>query len=292
MLWTLPVCEGSMKLYVTSDIHLEFGDLMLKNEHDVDVLILGGDICVAHDIGRPDSQSVLEGARSNRIRDFFLRCSFQFPHTVLIMGNHEHYHGDFSKSRDIIQGMLDSAGIQNIYLLDKESRTIGDYLFIGGTLWTDFNREDPLTLHAASTMMNDFRGVKHSAKGKAGGIWKFIPEDALQDHYAMRDYIRTVIDNRRAQGDRSDRVIVVGHHAPSRQSTHPRYQTETVMNGCYSSNMEEFILDRPEIVLFTHGHTHEDFDYMIGTTRIVCNPRGYIGYERRADTWQPRLIEL
>ena len=292
MPWTLPVCEGSMKLYVTSDIHLEFGDLDLQNNDDVDVLILSGDICVAHDIGRPDSQSVLEGSRSVRVRDFFQRCSDRFPHTVLIMGNHEHYHGDFSKSRDIIQGMLDSAGIQNIYLLDKESRTIGDYLFIGGTLWTDFNREDPLTLHAAGTMMNDFRGVKNSAKGKAGGIWKFIPEDALQDHYAMRDYIRTVINNRRAQGERSDRVIVVGHHSPSRQSTHPRYQTETVMNGCYSSNMEEFILDRPEIVLFTHGHTHEDFDYMIGTTRIVCNPRGYIGYERRADAWRPKLIEL
>jgi hypothetical protein len=31
---------------------------------------------------------------------------------------------------------------------------------------------------------------------------------------------------------------------------------------------------------------------MIGTTRVVCNPRGYIGYEQRADTWQPKLIEL
>lgn len=281
-----------MKLYVTSDLHLEFGDLDLRNDDDVDVLILSGDICVAHDIGRPDSHSILEGARSVRVRDFFQRCSDRFPHVVLIMGNHEHYHGDFSKSRDIIQSMLDSAGIQNIYLLDKQSKPIGDYLFIGGTLWTDFNREDPLTMHAANTMMNDFRGVKHSAKGHRGGIWKFIPEDALQDHYAMRDYISTVIDNRRAQGDRSDRVIVVGHHAPSRESTHPRYQNETVMNGCYSSSMEDFILDRPEIVLWTHGHTHEDFDYMIGTTRVVCNPRGYIGYERRADTWKPKLIEL
>jgi hypothetical protein len=64
------------------------------------------------------------------------------------------------------------------------------------------------------------------------------------------------------------------------------------MNGCYSSDLEAFILDHPEICLWTHGHTHEDFDYMIGTTRVVCNPRGYIGYEQRADTWQPKLIEL
>jgi hypothetical protein len=108
----------------------------------------------------------------------------------------------------------------------------------------------------------------------------------------MRDYISTVIDNRRAQGERSDRVIVVGHHSPSRQSTHPRYQTEFLMNGCYSSDLEAFILDHPEIRLWTHGHTHEDFDYMIGTTRVVCNPRGYVGYEARADVWKPKLIEL
>ena len=281
-----------MRLYVTSDIHLEFGDCEITNEHDIDVLILSGDILVAADIGRPDPNNFLEGARSNRIRDFFLRCSFQFPHTVLIMGNHEHYHGDFSKSYDIIGTMLADARIDNIYLLEKQTRTIGDYLFIGGTLWTDFNNGDPLTMRHAQSMMNDFRGVKHTAKGHAGGIWKFIPEDALEDYRRMRQYIETVIDNRRAQGERSDRVIVVGHHAPSRQSIHPKYQLDTIMNGAYGSDMDQFILDRPEIRLWTHGHTHEDFDYQIGTTRVVCNPRGYLGHERRADTWKPKLIEL
>jgi Icc-related predicted phosphoesterase len=101
-----------------------------------------------------------------------------------------------------------------------------------------------------------------------------------------------VIDNRRAQGDNSDRVIVVAHHSPSDQSVHPKYAGDNVMNGCYRSNLEEFIMDRPEITLFTHGHTHEDFDYHIGATRVVCNPRGYVGYEARVDSWKPKLIEL
>jgi len=281
-----------MKIAVTSDIHLEFGDCNIPNTENADVLILSGDICVARDIGRPDPNNLIEGSRSTRITDFFRRVSSEYPQVIYVMGNHEHYHGDFSESAGQIRRMLEDNHLSNVYLLDKEVKMIDDYLFIGGTLWTDFNRGDPLTLHAASSMMNDFRGVGNKAKGKAGGIWKFIPDDALRDHQMMKDYIRTVIDNRRAQGDRSDRVIVVGHHAPSRQSTHPRYQTETVMNGCYSSNMEEFILDRPEIRLWTHGHTHEDFDYMIGTTRIVCNPRGYIGYEHRADQWKPKVVEL
>jgi Icc-related predicted phosphoesterase len=281
-----------MRLYVTSDLHLEFGDIDIHNEHDVDVLILGGDICVARDIGRPDAENFMEGARSHRVRDFFQRCSDRFPHVILIMGNHEHYHGDFSKSETVIREMLDSAQCHNVYLLEKQTRTIGDYLFIGGTLWTDMNRGDPLTVHAAGTMMNDYRGVRNTAKGHAGGNWKFLPEDSAKDHRMMKQYIQTVIGNRRAQGDLSRRVVVVGHHAPSAASVHPKYQHEHLLNGCFRSEMEEFILDHSEICLWTHGHTHEDFDYMIGTTRVVCNPRGYIGYEARADEWKPKLIEL
>jgi Icc-related predicted phosphoesterase len=281
-----------MKIAVTSDIHLEFGDCDIPNTENADVLILSGDICVACDIGRPDPNNFMEGARSNRIRDFFQRVSRDYPHVVYVMGNHEHYHGDFSESADVIRQMLADHHLHNVYLLDKTSKEIDGYLFIGGTLWTDMNRGDPMTLHAASTMMNDFRGVRHKAKGKAGGIWKFIPEDTVIDHREMKAYIKTVIENRHAQNIQDRNVIVVGHHAPSHASVHEKYRHDTMMNGCYYSDLVEFILDRPEIVLWTHGHTHEDFDYMIGTTRVICNPRGYVGYEARADQWKPKIVEL
>ena len=271
-----------MKLYVTSDLHLEFGDLDLVNTDNVDVLILSGDILVAQDL--------INLERGDRIHGFLRRVASDFPHVVMCMGNHEHYHGDFSKSADIIRMAM--RDLNNFHLLDKQSITIDDYLFIGGTLWTDFNGEDPLTLWHARSAMNDFRGVKYSAKGHAADILKFVPEDAVQDHLAMKQYIQETIEKRRSAGEHSDRVIVVGHHCPSRQSIHPRYQTEFLMNGCFGSNMDGFILDHPEICLWTHGHTHEDFDYEIGTTRVICNPRGYAGYEARADHWQPKLIEL
>jgi len=277
-----------MKLYVTSDIHLEFGDLQLENRDDVDVLILSGDICVAKEVGLPDPNGLMEGSRGQRVRDFFRRVSRDFPETVFVMGNHEHYHGDFAKTQSRLQEMLISEGLDNVHLLEKSTWEYKDYLFIGGTLWTDFNKNDALTLYHAKSMMNDFRGVKNSH----ASFYKFIPEHALEDHMRMKNYIATVIDNRRAGGERSDRVIVVGHHSPSDLSVHPKYAHDNLMNGCYRSNLEEFILDRPEIRLWTHGHTHEDFDYEIGATRVVCNPRGYVGYEARADTWKPKLIEL
>jgi hypothetical protein len=42
--------------------------------------------------------------------------------------------------------------------------------------------------------------------------------------------------------------------------------------------MEDFILQH-QPRLWIHGHTHESFDYKIGKTRVVCNPRGYAAIE-------------
>jgi len=288
-----------MKIAVCSDLHLEFGDINLQNTENADVLILGGDICVAADIGKPDPDNFFEGARSNRITDFFKRCSFQFPHVVYIMGNHEHYHGDFATSANKLKSMLESNMLSNVYLLDKDSKVIDDVTFIGGTLWTDMNGENEMTMNHVSRRMNDFQICKNSLRkvsyrtfeeGKA----KFhereaylSPSDAVEDHKKMLGYVRTIIE-----GKFDEKFVIVGHHAPSKLSTHPRYKHDTLMNGAYSSSLDDFIMDHPQIKLWTHGHTHEDFDYMLGTTRIVCNPRGYINYEERADSFNLKVVEV
>ena len=80
-----------MKIALASDIHLEFGDIVLHNDQAADVLILGGDICVVRDLVRKGDTMV---------RDFFVNCCTQFKTVIYIMGNHEHYHGGLcQKSR-------------------------------------------------------------------------------------------------------------------------------------------------------------------------------------------------
>jgi len=38
---------------------------------------------------------------------------------------------------------------------------------------------------------------------------------------------------------------------------------------------------------------HDPSDYMIGETRVVCNPRGYVGYERNPnETYLAAVIEI
>ena len=221
-------------------------------------------------------------------------CALRFPHVLYVMGNHEHYHGDFATSGKIIKEEL--AQYANVHLLDQETKVIDDITFIGGTLWTDMNKEDGITLMHMKNMMNDFCCVKNSSRKRHyrdtlgnphSQASNFTPDDAVEDHKKMLEYIKIMVE-----GKHDQKIVVVGHHAPSKLSTHPRYAKEEIMNGGYSSDLSEFILDHPQIKLWTHGHTHENFDYLIGSTRIVCNPRGYINYEASADKFTLKTVEI
>ena len=286
-----------MKISIASDLHLEFGDLDFDNSNNAEVLILSGDICVAADLDMRDSRQTELGfarARSERFHEFFERCAARFPHVIYVMGNHEYYHSDYATALDEVRRKL--AHLSNLSVLEREIKVINDVTFIGGTLWTDMNNLDALTLYHMRTMMNDFRVISNSAvpvhfrtqEGKfATRVAKFSPEDAVEEHVKMKQYIQSVV-----QGNHDTKYVVVGHHAPSAQSIHEMYAHDSIMNGGYSSNLDEFILDHPQIRLWTHGHTHHSFDYQIGNTRVVCNPRGYAGHESQSLTWKLQTVEV
>ena len=284
-----------MKLALGSDLHLEFGDLDVTNTLEAEVLILSGDIMVANELlhYNPKTLKGFSSKKSELYMDFLERCSCNYKDVIYIMGNHEHYHGDFGTSSNTLRQA--TKAFTNIHFLDKESITLGEITFLGGTLWTDMNKEDPLTLYSIKKEMNDFRVIKNSSrvvsfKDEEGKrqvkAATFSPEDTVEDHKAMLTFIDT------ATKDTTNKYVVVGHHSPSKRSTKPMYVEDTLVNGAYSSDLSEFILARPQIKLWTHGHTHYKFDYMVGETRVVCNPRGYIGYEAQADDFNFQLLEV
>ena len=158
------------------------------------------------------------------------------------------------------------------------------------------NNGDALTLYHMRGMMNDFRIIDHGERKRIFHDHegrphtqhaRFSPEDAFEEHIKMKQYISTVVEGRP-----DDKFVVVGHHAPSKLSIKPKYANDHIMNGGYSSDLSEFIMDRPQIRLWTHGHTHDDFDYTVGETRVVCNPRGYVGYEASAADFELKFIDV
>jgi len=281
-----------MKISVGSDIHLEFGDFDVANPDGAEVLVLSGDIMLAQDLhDHPDSLTLTQAqimdslgsrqALALRFRDFLRRCSEAYKHVIYVAGNHEFYHGRWVEN---IQDLRRECAVYpNIHFLERDSVTIDGVLFVGGTLWTDMNKTDPLTLHSVVSMMNDFQVIRNDLKG----FRRITAMDTVERHLGTVGYIRTVL-----QQNPDTPAVVVGHHAPTHLSVHPRYAHDDLMNGAYRSDLSELILDHPQIRLWTHGHTHEDFDYQIGSTRVVCNPRGYVGYEPRAQDYQFKTLEI
>ena len=297
-----------MKIALASDIHLEFADLILKNEENADVLILSGDICTAKVFKHKPKERVM-------VKDFFKRCAFQFPHVVYIMGNHEHYDFDIAKTYDRLKAEL--IDLPNIHLIEKETWEHNGITFVGGTLWTDMNKNDSLTLWHCGQRMNDFQLIANSnrkthhknvvyAKNSENGSplrdangelviervdhyeksSRWSAEDSVEDHKKMLDYIRIATE------DKTKQYVVVTHHAPTPISIAEWYKHDTLMNGAFASDLSEFIMDRPQIKMWTHGHMHNVSDYVVGDTRVVCNPRGYVGYEQRAKEFKLKYLEL
>jgi Icc-related predicted phosphoesterase len=291
-----------MKIALMSDVHLEFADLPVEPV-EADVLLLAGDIFIAKDL-------TVDNSRQERFVNFIESACSKFKHVIFICGNHEHYHGDVNTSYDIIRETFKH--LSNLYVMDNEVKVIDDITFIGGTLWTDMNKECPHTLYTIKGYMNDYRQIEDSAvmvnfsenvyatdvdgtKDFAKVVSKkfhqraarFTPERSVALHKHMRDVIRVT-----ANGNPSGKLVVVGHHPPSKLSTKPQYEKDTIVNGAYSSDMSELILDNPQIKLWVHGHTHSEFDYMIGSTRIVANPRGYVGYERGDHAGEPYFAKV
>jgi predicted phosphodiesterase len=284
-----------MRIAVCSDLHLEFGPISLENKDNADVLVLSGDILVAKDLMQKDDYGIWGENNNNRIHTFFQEVCERFSHVIYLMGNHEHYHGDFAKSLEKLRTHL--GYLSNLYILEKQVVDIDGVAFVAGTLWTDMNKEDPMTLTTIRGYMNDYRIITNSNsdpvswRDQDGNFHtreaKFLPEDSVVDHKSMLEVIDTA-----CKALPNGKIVVCGHHSPSKLSTKPQYEKDVIVNGAYSSDLSEFILDRPQIKMWTHGHTHHEFDYMIGSTRIVCNPRGYHMYEDQADVFQLKTFEV
>lgn len=242
-----------------SDLHLEFSQGMMDlSELPTDketVLVLAGDIGIAH---RPSTYKYF-------IEDY----AYRFKHVIVILGNHEHYHGKFPVSHTKIWNEL--VEFDNVSVLEKECEVIDGVAFVCATLWTDMYKHNPICMYEATLGMNDYGCIR---TGPNAEPWKrkLKPQDTIADHLNAKHYIFEEIKKQKEQGNK---VVVVTHHAPCELSVDPQYKSD-ILTGCYYSDLSNEILDTtPE--LWIHGHTHVSFDYELGDTRVICNPRGYMG---------------
>jgi predicted phosphodiesterase len=180
-----------------------------------------------------------------------------------VMGNHEYYDGT-------PMGKIEQYWREQDVLLQMDVKEYNGLRVAGCTLWTNFHEHSPTAMDAAQWGMNDFRRINLDIDKPFN----------VNEAYALNERMVEWLSRQKAD-------VVVTHHAPSIQSIHPKYYNNE-LNWAYCSDLEWLI---PEIgcKLWVHGHVHNSFQYMIGDCRIVCNPRGYMGYEENRK-FNPNLI--
>lgn len=143
--------------------------------------------------------------------------------------------------------------------------SIKDTIFLGCTLWTDFELfgNPRYAEYEATQKMMDYKKIRCSPKYS-----KLKPFDTAIINKKSVRWLKQMTSEAF-----SDKIVVITHHAPSKKSIPTKYQTD-ILSAAYASNLDTLVLESGA-KLWIHGHIHDQLDYKIGSTRMVCNPRGY-----------------
>lgn len=256
-----------MRIHLQSDVHIEFDRKPTHTLAGGETLLLAGDVCVA-DLLRKERTDKKARAHRRVCDAFFKEECAKYEKVYMILGNHEHYHGVFDNTAMIMREYLKDT---NVTLLDKEWVRLNDHWeLFGGTMWTDFNQSDWFAMQDAKNKMNDHLIIE---KVEGEDLKRFLPEDAVLEYQdTVAELVSHVIDHP------DTKKIIMTHHAPCAQSIAARFQGMR-LNAAYYTEMSNWIIDQPDLKYWFHGHMHDYFDYIVGDCRVVCNPRGYAGYE-------------
>lgn len=237
-----------------SDLHIEFANYEIEPlpEDKETILCLPGDI----------------GLFKHKAFEEWLRAACSRFHTVLhVAGNHEYYGSSFTNGVSKFQAKM--SDVPNFHLLNRDTFIFQDVLFVGATLWTNFNNGNPIAMMDAEAKMSDYRQIRIGPSTKPY-MRKIRPTDIMYDHIRSKDYIQQVLEDNQ---ETYRATIVMTHHGPSRQSIAYCFK-DSGLNDAYVSNLDDMILEYQPTYFF-HGHIHSSMDYKIGETRVVANPKGY-----------------
>ena len=224
-----------MKIQLISDIHCEFHDD--KGRRFADTLPVDGTdvLVVAGDLGTVDT-----------LHDVLKIWSKRVPHVVYVVGNHEYYQTNRGVVNRALQKISKRCG--NVHCLDKSSVEIDGQRFVGAPMWF----ADSPGNWAWEGHMTDFKAIQGLKR------WVYRENEETQAYFA---------DNVQ-EGD-----VVVTHHLPCSLSIADQFKT-SALNRFFVCDMSELILDKKP-AMWLHGHTHAPCDYVLGETRVLCNPYGY-----------------
>lgn len=250
-----------VRLRILSDLHLEHHDppdgLHGLPDEAADAVVLAGDVS--------------RGAEGLA----WARRAFPRVPVLMVAGNHEFYDRYLDatlpalrRAGDPIPDDPEAATTRaGTYVLQRRAIQIGPVRVLGCTFWTAFGlfpgrRARAMT--ACRSEMADYQRI-HLLRARR----RLRPRDTDRYHRASVAWLR-----RQLRRDTTARTtVIVTHHAPTRRSIDPRY-TEDLTSAAFVARRGQFVRETGA-ALWIHGHVHASFDYQMGETRVLANPRGH-----------------
>jgi hypothetical protein len=246
-----------IKFFLGSDTHLdELNDpiksCIIDPDPDADFIILPGDI----------------GEKFSHI-EWLKHYSENHP-VIYVPGNHCIYRDRMYRKEEKLREKLLG---HDVTILNKGVVEYGNFVIIGATMWSDFSLYPDRIQEAKrdyDATMQDKRLIKTLS------CRKFIANLAQTESHKHQFWIKEQLEKYKDK-----KCIVVTHNAPSILSISEDLRGH-IDAACYANNLDDFIRQHPQIVVWCHGHNHESVDYFIGSTRVICNPFKGMYYE---PTW-------
>ena len=292
-----PLC-----LQILSDLHLDVWDYRPVIADGVDAIVVAGDV-------REDAVRAVRW-----LDDAFGAAGVP---VVYVLGNHEPYgqvyHAMLEAARAAAAGTCVRLLENDATVLDIRGAMLR---VLGATVWTDLAVDGSAAraraLRFGSHMMNDYRYIRTRAddgdsqkEGRAGSearegnasgdapgqnalavdaldndassdasgdapVRRLVPADTVRWHEASRAWLTARLGEQHVGP-----TLVVTHHAPHPASLDPRFAGDGT--DCFFASDLSALIERHGPDVWVHGHVHQRRDYIVGCTRIVCNPRGYPG---------------
>ena len=245
--------EGrSLRMQVLSDIHLEYHGAPWA--------------AFVAEVARDDvdvivlAGDICSAAQLREVLLAFLTCDAE---VVYVLGNHEFYGSGFGAIRAELAHI--AASSPRLHWLDNSVAHVCGRRFVGTTLWFPDAVENAIY----SGGLSDFHLIDDFAA------------QVYQENARAVAFLRETV----VAGD-----IVVTHHLPSWRSVSPRFLHEP-LTRFFVTPLDDLV-EASGVPLWIHGHTHDSFDYMLGHTRVVCNPLGYLGHGTNGDFDGGLVVEV
>ena len=255
-----------MRLWIFSDLHTDRDPYELPSVA-ADAAVIAGDVTAG-----PEALA-------------WLKARFPSLPVIYVLGNHEYYGHTLPTLRKEFEEQTQGT---NIHVLEHRRVTLGDVVFLGCTLWTDFELYgrpvDPM--REAGRRMNDFRLIRYF--DEADGERYAAPLEPLDTHFLNKASVAWL--RKEFASLKGQKTVIVTHHAPSRRSVAERFQGNP-LNPAFASGLDDLV-EESGAALWVHGHVHDRFDFHLGKTRVLCNPRGYVGMDDENGFDQTLVVEV